>query len=511
MTFLWKTLVPCLAAGWLFSNADSVPKPEVGGRVVDLLNGEHFDDILMDTPDELRPGSLVLFFRSQDQACKKAFDDMEYRTAAETHFPPRERVMIGKYDMDMHDKRLHTEFSPEQDLPKRFGLDGSTTCPILVYVPQKCNGHTEWCTETIGDGIEVVGCEEFTDQCTDWRVWDGEGEWKAWANEQIESEPYPPLDMAFGDYDRQGGWIKGRDRVTTNTHMRNNFLAPSLPKFSDTGTKLLKIPDELYKELTDFYYQNVPRRSNEQWDIYGATQMNFHEVGTDLVYLDLDPFKRDELANRYIRPILEEWSGEKLKLNAFYGIREYFPGAWLRNHVDRIDTHIISATLSVLKPNATEAWPLETVDWSGKRLRYEHKAGEMLLYESSTRPHGRPYKLKDGMHVGCFVHFSPLDEGKFRKQLGDGRRMLSGNYTTVPYRSTPSDAPKNPRRVSVIVTPENMASKTKDRRARAHSTGGSKRKSRNKDGQLGVDFVNDVDNDLVLYWVSFEGEPMKNA
>lgn len=46
----------------------------IGGRVVDLLNGEHFDDILKDTPNELRPGGILLFFRSEDRACKEAFD-----------------------------------------------------------------------------------------------------------------------------------------------------------------------------------------------------------------------------------------------------------------------------------------------------------------------------------------------------------------------------------------------------------------------------------------------------
>eukprot|EP00954_Amorphochlora_amoebiformis_P008964 697213-Amorphochlora_amoeboformis.AAC.1 len=39
-----------VALGWFFSSAASVPKIEVGGRVVDLFNGEHFDDVLMDTP-----------------------------------------------------------------------------------------------------------------------------------------------------------------------------------------------------------------------------------------------------------------------------------------------------------------------------------------------------------------------------------------------------------------------------------------------------------------------------
>mmetsp|Transcript_14314 Transcript_14314/g.21743 ORF Transcript_14314/g.21743 Transcript_14314/m.21743 type:complete len:576 (-) Transcript_14314:118-1845(-) len=510
----WSFVLPLMASAWSFgsSKADlQVHKIELGGRVIDLLNGEHFDDILRDTPDELRPASFVLFHRSGDEKCKKKFMSMNYKKHAEDDLPARERIMVSKYDMDLHDKRLHTEFSPEQDLPKRFGV---TDCPSLVYVPRACDGHTIWCEEKVTETISNAGCEDFTEQCEGWKFWDGNGDWLTWAKEMIESEPYPKLDTAFGSWDRQESWIRGRDRITTNTHLRNNFLATNLPKFSKTGTKMIKIPDKLYNKLLDFYYMNVPRRTNEPWDVHGATQMNFHEVGTDLVYLDLDPYMRDNLANQYMKPILEEWSGQKLKLNAFYGIREYFPGAWLRNHVDRIDTHIISATLSLLKPNSTHPWPLETVDWSGKRRRYEHKAGEMLLYESSTRPHGRPYRMVDGIHVGCFVHFSPLDESTFRKQLSDGRNTLRGNYTQMSYRSNKKGRPA-PEMISRIVTPDNMAEKSNDRRKRVET---QNKKTRNRrrgqdedDGSVNVTFENDLGQDLVLYWVDFSKKPVRNA
>eukprot|EP00471_Norrisiella_sphaerica_P013178 CAMPEP_0184502212 /NCGR_PEP_ID=MMETSP0113_2-20130426/49641_1 /TAXON_ID=91329 /ORGANISM="Norrisiella sphaerica, Strain BC52" /LENGTH=536 /DNA_ID=CAMNT_0026891271 /DNA_START=111 /DNA_END=1721 /DNA_ORIENTATION=+ len=476
------------------------------------MNGEHFDDILKDTPNELRPGGLVLFFRSQDSKCAAEYEKFGYQNAAETELPARERAFIAKYDMDLHDKRLNTEFSPEQDLPKRLGI---SECPTLVYIPQKCDGHTKWCTEEVGDGMEMVGCENFQEQCSDWTVWDGEGDWKAWAKQMIESEEWPALDEVFSSYAQQGNWIKSRDRVTTNTHMRNNFLATALPTFSSTGTKLIKIPDKLLEELKGFYFKHVAERSNEPWDIHGATQLNFHERGTDLVYLDLDPYFRDRVANQYLRPILEEWSGQKLRLNAFYGMREYFPGAWLRNHIDRIDTHVISATLSVMKLNSTKPWPLETVTWTGKRMRFEHKEGEMLLYESATRPHGRPYRMEDGIHVGCFVHFSPTNESTFKDHMSSGRRSMASQIMQVRYRSTPSTGPPEGKvkRVDVIVTPENMDKKNQDqrRRVRRASQARTTRQPKVQDGSLAVSFINDLDKPLILYWVDFEGKPVRNA
>ena len=44
---------------------------------------------------------------------------------------------------------------------------------------------------------------------------------------------------------------------------------------------------------------------------------------------------------------MERWSGKQLKHSAIYGIRVYRRGSMLHNHVDRSDTHIISAIVNV--------------------------------------------------------------------------------------------------------------------------------------------------------------------
>ena len=44
---------------------------------------------------------------------------------------------------------------------------------------------------------------------------------------------------------------------------------------------------------------------------------------------------------------MEEWTGLKLKPTACYGARNYFRGSVLANHVDRIDTHVVSAIINI--------------------------------------------------------------------------------------------------------------------------------------------------------------------
>lgn len=50
-------------------------------------------------------------------------------------------------------------------------------------------------------------------------------------------------------------------------------------------------------------------------------------------------------------PLMEEWSGTKLKSTACYGVRNYFRDSVLANHVDRVDTHVISGIINVEQVN----------------------------------------------------------------------------------------------------------------------------------------------------------------
>ena len=54
----------------------------------------------------------------------------------------------------------------------------------------------------------------------------------------------------------------------------------------------------------------------------------------------------DQLKQK-LHPLAEEWSNIKLKHEATYGIRRYTNGSWLTSHVDRFNTHVISAILNI--------------------------------------------------------------------------------------------------------------------------------------------------------------------
>jgi len=113
-----------------------------GGRVIELVNGEHLDHLLGDTPDEMRPPSMVVFFDSSDSTCMRKFSKLQLqknaeevqreRTEEKTErkekerakrskerkclkvLPPRERLLVGKYDNFLASRRPWFKFTPER-------------------------------------------------------------------------------------------------------------------------------------------------------------------------------------------------------------------------------------------------------------------------------------------------------------------------------------------------------------------------------------------------------------
>mmetsp|Transcript_67964 Transcript_67964/g.221245 ORF Transcript_67964/g.221245 Transcript_67964/m.221245 type:complete len:143 (-) Transcript_67964:91-519(-) len=115
----------------------------------------------------------------------------------------------------------------------------------------------------------------------------------------------------------------------------------------------------------------------------------------------LTPTLKSKVRNAVLH-LLAEWSripASKLEPTAFYGLRLYREGSVLNMHVDREETHVLSAILEVGHleyghPDSdlerAEQWPLQIVDHAGVQHAVPSRAGQLILYESATCAHGRP-------------------------------------------------------------------------------------------------------------------------
>jgi prolyl 4-hydroxylase len=102
---------------------------------------------------------------------------------------------------------------------------------------------------------------------------------------------------------------------------------------------------------------------------------------------------------------IEEWTGMELKPVSMYGIRVYTEGAILNPHVDRLP--LVSSCIINVDQDVDEPWPLEIYDREGRAVNVTMEPGDMVLYESGSLIHGRPFPMKGRYFANIFIHFEP--------------------------------------------------------------------------------------------------------
>ena len=87
-------------------------------------------------------------------------------------------------------------------------------------------------------------------------------------------------------------------------------------------------------------------------------------------------------------------------------------------HLDRIDTHVLSVIIHIDK-KVNKDWPLVIFDRDRKKKYriYLDKKTDMVLYESVTLVHGRPYPLEGDYYANLFIHFKPQGWNKYVRKF----------------------------------------------------------------------------------------------
>ena len=83
--------------------------------------------------------------------------------------------------------------------------------------------------------------------------------------------------------------------------------------------------------------------------------VNWWESQTRLIPM---PLRWKERWHRELMPTVAAWAGDvQLQATAFYGMRVYADASWLIRHVDREDTHALSAIMNLDQSDDVEAAP----------------------------------------------------------------------------------------------------------------------------------------------------------
>jgi prolyl 4-hydroxylase len=231
--------------------------------------------------------------------------------------------------------------------------------------------------------------------------------------------------------------------------------------YTEIGFKKIKAPKQLYALIKSFYDRNKHKRRPEQWG-RGYTYTNHWVAPTFMVSTEdtnLEGAGNELKAQIWegIRPIIEEWTGHKIKPTSLYGVRVYTDGAILATHVDRLP--LVSSCIINVDQDVREPWPIEVYDHAGKAHNVTMEPGDVVLYESHTVLHGRPAPLNGSFYANLFVHFEPLDHKemndlmrKNRAEANSNRGFLSNILTSG--KSSLRGAPKQPPKPPVIEVEE---------------------------------------------------------
>ena len=204
----------------------------------------------------------------------------------------------------------------------------------------------------------------------------------------------------------------------------NRRQPPQMTNFTTLGYAKVPIPPEAWTILQDFWNahpypssssrSSSPHKTNtaipEDW-APGSTYVNHWEAPTFLTNIHTHVSAHQlRTIERSVQGVLEHWTGGvPLVPTSVYGMRTYTRGSLLAPHVDRLPL-VVSAILHIAQDSDTDDdhWPLQVIGHDGIATNLTLQPGEMILYESHSVIHGRPYPLQAEYYANVFVHFEPV-------------------------------------------------------------------------------------------------------
>ncbi|MBU2871772.1 2OG-Fe(II) oxygenase [Colwellia sp. E2M01] len=206
-------------------------------------------------------------------------------------------------------------------------------------------------------------------------------------------------------------WFRTYSRLTPAPSMMSKSKNEYVHNFTEIGFKKSKLPEPLFAKIRLFYQDNKHTIVDEHVPgdfIYNEASINKKNTNKNKkssALVELTDSLREEVHNA-MKPLLEQWTGQKLAPTYVYGIRVYFDGAVLKMHRDRIETHIISVILNV-DQEVKQDWPLTIEDNYYRKHHIMLKPGEMIFYEGARLSHGRPTPFSGSSYANIFCHFQP--------------------------------------------------------------------------------------------------------
>lgn len=228
-------------------------------------------------------------------------------------------------------------------------------------------------------------------------------------------------------------------RIEDSNDMYNGWVATVhtgliAPNFTEYGWAVTRAPQGLLDNLVSSLH--VGLKSTRQLAQENSATSCIDSPNRPL-YHPIDDLERRAMLE--LRPIAEAWVNhdereKRVHLigNNAYGLRIYQNQSRLNMHVDKRETHIISAILHVDHDEDSKPWPIVIEDFYGNLNEVVLEKGDILLYESSKCFHGRPRRFEGEWYTSLFIHFYPSDWKRTYDSLDVHHRIPPKWSETLP-------------------------------------------------------------------------------
>lgn len=219
-------------------------------------------------------------------------------------------------------------------------------------------------------------------------------------NRQQEFEDF--MNGCVNYYDTKGK----RCLVSEEDRVRMSVRQPqSMYNYTEMGFTKIRAPENVFRLIRDFWEKNKDRQREENWPV-GNVYVNHWQGPTYMVSVEDSSLEgggfvlKQHIWNA-ARDTISAWTGQQLAECSLYGIRVYKEGAMLAHHVDRLP--LVSSAIINVDQDVDEPWPLEVIGHDGKAHNVTMLPGDMVLYESHSVLHGRPFALKGRFMANVFM------------------------------------------------------------------------------------------------------------
>lgn len=372
--------------------------------VEDFMSPEECEALIAQIKSQCRPSTITnpdevdKYYRTSQTCdlCHNPTDlvnELDQRMAEYMGFEvERSEGIQGQFYKVGQEFKRHTDyFEPNTDEFEKFAKElGQRTWTFMIYLNEPEEGGETWFTEV---NLEV---KPKTGMAVVWNSLKPDGSVNPytahWAKPVLKGEKVIITK-----------WFRTRGTLTTPF---KTLPYKQLPFFTPEGFKKTRLPEALFKTITEFYQtgreQHIQLEQNDAIGTYikGTTERHPAKM------VELSDELRTEILET-TRPLLEDWVKQKLRPSAVYGIREYQRGATLKMHVDRIDTHQVSMIINVAQ-QVDKDWLLHICDHKGRVHKVAMEPGDVIFYESARLQHGRPDPLEGEYYANIFAHSAPI-------------------------------------------------------------------------------------------------------